>query len=170
MNTRHAVVVTVLGEVTVVASGDAITGLYFPHHWYMPSEASLGTRVAVADDALLDRARAQLGEYLDGGRTVFDLPTATDGDPLQERVWAVLNEIPFGETTTYGAIAERLGNKALAQSVGRAVGHNPISVIVPCHRVVGSDGRLTGYAGGLKRKQTLLELEETDEEESARLF
>jgi methylated-DNA-[protein]-cysteine S-methyltransferase len=170
VNTRHAIVDTALGEVTVVASCDAITGLYFPHHWYMPSDEALGTKVDVQDDTLLSTARTQLTEYLDGDRTSFDLPTATNGDSLQERVWALLHEIPFGETTTYGALAERLGNKALAQAVGQAVGHNPISVIVPCHRVVGSNGKLTGYAGGLKRKQQLLELEEPAAVKSARLF
>ncbi|MFD3520079.1 methylated-DNA--[protein]-cysteine S-methyltransferase [Streptomyces sp. NPDC058653] len=168
--TRHAVVETSLGGLTVVASGDAITGLYFPHHWYLPSEESLGRRVEVQDDALLTRAATQLGEYLDGGRTEFDLPTRTNGDAFQERVWAMLREIPFGATTTYGELAERLGNKALAQSVGQAVGHNPISIIVACHRVVGSNGKLTGFAGGLKRKQRLLEIEEPDAVKEARLF
>lgn len=170
MYTRHAIVDTALGEVTVVASGGALTGLYFPQHWYRPPEETLGAEVDVEDDTLLSEARNQLAEYLDGDRTSFELPTATNGAPLQERVWAMLNEIPFGATTTYGALAERLGNKALAQSVGQAVGHNPISVIVPCHRVVGNNGKLTGYAGGLKRKQLLLALEEPEAEKSARLF
>ncbi|WP_405607833.1 methylated-DNA--[protein]-cysteine S-methyltransferase [Streptomyces sp. NBC_01508] len=167
---RHAVVETSLGGLTVVASGDAITGLYFPHHWYMPSEESLGRRVDVHEDALLARTATQLGEYLDGDRTAFDLPTRTNGDSFQERVWAMLREIPFGETTTYGELAERLGNKALAQSVGQAVGHNPLSIIVACHRVVGSNGKLTGFAGGLKRKQRLLEIEEPETVKEARLF
>ncbi|QHY99898.1 Methylated-DNA--protein-cysteine methyltransferase [Streptomyces sp. S4.7] len=166
----HAVVETSLGGLTVVASGGAITGLYFPHHWYMPSGASLGRRVDVQEDTLLTEAAAQLGEYLDGERTAFDLPTRTDGDAFQERVWAMLREIPFGETTTYGELAERLGNKALAQSVGQAVGHNPISIIVACHRVVGSNGKLTGFAGGLERKQRLLEIEEPRTVKEARLF
>lgn len=169
-DTRHAVVDTSIGELTVVAADDAITGLYFPHHWYMPSRESLGRRADVADDALLSRAAAQLAEYLAGKRTAFDLPTRTNGDAFQEQVWALLREIPFGETTTYGELAERLGNKALAQSVGQAVGHNPLSIIVACHRVVGSDGKLTGFAGGLKRKQRLLEIEEPEAVREARLF
>ncbi|MFC8077503.1 methylated-DNA--[protein]-cysteine S-methyltransferase [Streptomyces sp. NPDC057307] len=169
-DTRHAIVETSLGGLTVVASGDAITGLYFPHHWYMPSDASLGRRVDVQDDALLTLAATQLAEYLDGDRTTFDLPTRTNGDAFQERVWAMLREIPFGETTTYGELAERLGNKSLAQSVGQAVGHNPLSIIVACHRVVGSNGKLTGFAGGLKRKQRLLEIEEPTTVKEARLF
>ncbi|MFB8348935.1 methylated-DNA--[protein]-cysteine S-methyltransferase [Streptomyces niveus] len=167
---RHAVVETSLGGLTVVASGGAITGLYFPHHWYMPSDASLGRRVDVHEDPLITQAAAQLGEYLDGERTAFDLPTRTNGDAFQERVWAMLREIPFGATTTYGELAERLGNKALAQSVGQAVGHNPISIIVACHRVVGSNGKLTGFAGGLARKQRLLEIEEPRTVKEARLF
>ncbi len=170
MNTRHAIVDTSLGGLIVVASQDAIVGLYFPQHWYMPPEESLGRRVDHRGDPLLAAAATQLAEYLDGDRTSFDLPTATHGDPFQERVWAMLREIPFGETTTYGALAERLGNKALAQSVGQAVGHNPISIIVACHRVVGSDGKLTGFAGGLARKRRLLELEESESTRSARLF
>lgn len=167
---RHAVVETSLGGLTVVASGGAITGLYFPHHWYMPPGSSLGRRVEVGEDALISRAATQLGEYLDGDRTAFDLPTRTNGDAFQERVWAMLREIPFGETTTYGELAERLGNKALAQSVGQAVGHNPISIVVACHRVVGSNGKLTGFAGGLERKQRLLEIEEPSAVKESRLF
>ncbi|MGW1996271.1 methylated-DNA--[protein]-cysteine S-methyltransferase [Embleya sp. NPDC001921] len=170
MNTRHAIVDTTLGGLIVVAARDAVVGLYFPHHWYMPPEESLGVRVEHRDDPLLAAAATQLTEYLAGERTSFDLPLATHGDPFQERVWAMLREIPFGETTTYGALAERLGNRALAQSVGQAVGHNPISIIVACHRVVGSDGKLTGFAGGLERKRRLLDLEESESTKAARLF
>jgi len=170
MDVRHAIVDTVLGDVTLVASDDAIVGLYFSHHWYLPTADSLGVQVEVSGDELLQTAWVQLREYLNGDRTSFELKTATNGDPFQERVWAMLNEIPIGETTTYGDLAERLGDKALAQSVGQAVGHNPISIVVPCHRVVGKDGKLTGYAGGLKRKQFLLELEEPALVKSGKLF
>ncbi len=170
MWTRHAIVGTRLGEITIAASDDAIVGLYFPQHWYLPPEGSLGPRVDAGDDVLLETARAQLEEYLDGTRTSFELPIATAGSPFQERVWAMLREIPFGETTTYGDLAEELGDKALAQMVGQAVGHNPISIIIPCHRVVGSTGKLTGYAGGLERKQLLLELEEPALAKAEKLF
>ncbi|GAA1618148.1 hypothetical protein GCM10009744_00900 [Kribbella alba] len=85
-------------------------------------------------------------------------------------MWALLDEIPFGETTTYGELAERLGDQTLAQQVGKAVGQNPLSIVVPCHRVVGKDGKLTGYAGGLKRKQFLLDLEEPATVKAGRLF
>lgn len=170
MHTRHALVGTPLGELTVVASGNALVGVYFPHHRYPPAPGSIGPRAGIREDALLAAAAAQLAEYLGGDRTSFDLPTATHGDAFQERVWAMLREIPYGATTTYGELAERLGNRALAQSVGQAVGHNPLSVIVACHRVVGSDGKLTGFAGGLARKRFLLELEEPESAKAARLF
>ena len=160
MRTRHAVTATRLGEVTLVAGGDALTGLYFPHHWYRPSQATFGDRVGLSTDRLLSKAATQLDEYLDGSRRAFDLRTATRGDAFQERVWESLKGIPFGETRTYGALADALGDPTLAQSVGQAVGRNPLCVIIPCHRVVGRDGGLTGYAGGLPRKRFLLGLEE----------
>ena len=168
--TRHARIGTILGELTLVASDEAVVGLYFPQHWYLPPKGSIGSEVDACGDAVLETARVQVEEYLDGSRTAFDLPLASAGNPLQERVWAMLREIPFGETTTYGDLAEKLGDKALAQPVGQAVGHNPISIIIPCHRVVGSTGRLTGYAGGLERKQFLLELEEPALAKADRLF
>jgi methylated-DNA-[protein]-cysteine S-methyltransferase len=170
MNTRHAIIGTVLGDLTVVAADDTIVGLYFAHHWTRPSRDSFGPQVDARDDALLGTARTQLAEYLSGERTSFELPTAASGDAFQQRVWAMLEEIPFGETMTYGDLAERLGDKSLAQSVGQAVGHNPLSIIVPCHRVVGKDGKLTGYAGGLKRKQFLLDLEEPALVKAGKLF
>lgn len=154
MNTRHAIVSTVLGEITLVAADDAVVGLYFAHHWTRPSRDGFGPQAD--DDALLGRARTQLAEYLSGERTSFDLPTAASGDPFERRVWAMLREIPFGETATYGELAGRLGDSSLAWAVGQAVGRNPLCIIVPCHRVVGKDGKLTGYAGGLQRKRFLL--------------
>jgi methylated-DNA-[protein]-cysteine S-methyltransferase len=170
MNNRHAVVETELGELTLVASDGALTGLYFPHHWIRPERAQLGEEVAVDTDVLLSEADRQLKQYLAGERTTFELPIALSGDEFQQQVWALLDEIPFGETTTYGELAERLGDKSLAQEVGQAVGHNPVSIIVPCHRVVGKNGKLTGYAGGLKRKQKLLDLEEPEAVRAERLF
>ena len=169
-DTRHTLVDTVLGAVTVVVSDGAVVGVYFPHHWYLPPADTIGPRVEAEGDALFEAVRTQLTEYLAGDRTEFDLPTATHGNPLQEQVWAILREIPYGATTTYGEIAERLGDRALAQAVGQANGHNPLSIIVPCHRVVGKDGKLTGYAGGLDRKRFLLELEEPGPVKAARLF
>ncbi|WP_098010719.1 methylated-DNA--[protein]-cysteine S-methyltransferase [Streptomyces sp. sk226] len=170
MNTKYAVVVTGLGPVTIVASGDAVTGLYFAHHVRRPAQETFGTEVPLESDTLLTEAAAQLGDYLGGRRRGFDLPFAAAGNEFQRRVWAVVAAIPFGETRTYGAIAEQLGDKALAQQVGQAVGANPLCVFVPCHRVVGAGGSLTGYAGGLKRKRALLELEEPVQAAAGRLF
>ena len=170
MNTRHTVVDTTLGSITIVAGGDAITGLYFRHHIRRPAEEIFGPEVGVENDPLLADAATQLHEYLNGGRHDFDLRFDAAGDAFQHAVWSMVAGIPFGETTTYGAIAQRLGDKSLSFRVGQAVGANPLCIFVPCHRVVGSNGKLTGYAGGLKRKQTLLELEEPAQVSARRLF
>lgn len=170
MNTRHAIVDTPIGDLTIVASDVAVTGVYFPHHWHQPSRTAMGTHVDVAGDPLLQEAASQLTEYLRGERRSFHLPTAASGDAFQHRVWALLREIPFGETTSYGEIAERLGGSDLARAVGRANATNPLSIIVPCHRVVGKDGSLTGYAGGLERKRFLLGLESAPVVSAGRLF
>jgi methylated-DNA-[protein]-cysteine S-methyltransferase len=170
MNTRHAVIDSPLGELTLVADDDALTGVYFRHHWHRPAEDTFGPRVDAESDAVLARAAAQLTDYLAGDRHGFDLPVRLHGDEAQHRVWNLLTTIPYGETVTYGELAAALADGTTAQEVGQAVGRNPLSVIVPCHRVVGRNGQLTGYAGGLKRKQFLLELEEPSEVKAARLF
>lgn len=170
MSRRHATLTTPLGDLLVVADGDALTGLFFPSHWHPPAAGSIGVEVDAETDALVVRLGEELAEYVDGRRTEFDLPTAADGDAFEHAVWAMLREIPFGQTTTYGALAERLGDRNLARRVGYAVGHNPISILVPCHRVVGADGSLTGYAGGLERKRFLLELEGAEVVAQRRLF
>ena len=159
MSTRHAVVDTALGRLTLVADGDAISGVYFAHHWHRPAERSFGLLVSETEDALLDAARRQLVEYFAGERTAFDLPLSDAGDDFDRSVWALIDDVPYGHTTTYGGLAAALGDRRLAYEVGQAVGRNPICVIRPCHRVVGKDGSLTGYAGGLRRKRQLLELE-----------
>lgn len=156
---RHAQVETALGELTLVAEEDALTGLYFPGHWHLPATSAFGVGVEATADEVFVRTKIELDDYLAGERQTFDVPTRTRGDEFSERVWAMLKEIPHGTTTTYGALAERLGNRRLARRVGQAVGRNPISVLIPCHRVIGADGSLAGYAGGLERKQWLLELE-----------
>jgi methylated-DNA-[protein]-cysteine S-methyltransferase len=102
---------------------------------------------------------AQLREYFAGKRVAFDLALALDGTPFERRVWSALTEIPYGETCSYGELARRLDQPSAARAVGLANGRNPIAVIVPCHRVIGADGTLTGYGGGLERKRILLELE-----------
>lgn len=166
MSTKHTVVDSPVGELTVVATDDGLTGLYFDGHQRGPDRASLGERT---EDGFAD-VRRQLAEYFAGDRTEFDLPLAPRGDDFQQRVWALLREIPYGETRTYGDLARRLGDRSLAQAVGNANGRNPISVIVPCHRVIGADGSLTGYAGGLDRKRFLLALEEPPADDAGRLF
>jgi methylated-DNA-[protein]-cysteine S-methyltransferase len=170
MYTRHTLIETTLGEVTLVATGEALVGLYFGQHWYRPAQECFGASVTDGADRLLSEAADQLREYLNGDRTGFDLRIATSGDVFEERVWHLVKQIPRGETTTYGELAEKLGDKSQAQLVGKAVGRNPLCVIIPCHRVVGADGRLTGYAGGLRRKQHLLDLEEPITVKADRLF
>jgi methylated-DNA-[protein]-cysteine S-methyltransferase len=155
MSTTHTTIDSPLGELILVAEDETLSGVYFPGHWTRPDPATFGER----SDRRLEGVERQLAEYFAGERTSFELPTAVTGSTFQRQVWALLDEIPYGRTTTYGEIARELGGPALARKVGNAVGHNPLSVIVPCHRVVGSDGKLTGYAGGLERKRFLLELE-----------
>lgn len=112
-------------------------------------------------DPLLDRAQQQLMAYFAGDLTEFDLPLASEGSEFQRKVWAELQRIPYGETASYGDIARRLGYETgISRAVGAANGANPIPIIVPCHRVIGSDGTLTGYAGGIERKKVLLDLEQ----------
>ncbi|MBN7815575.1 methylated-DNA--[protein]-cysteine S-methyltransferase [Algoriphagus pacificus] len=101
----------------------------------------------------------QLEEYFSGKRKVFDLPLQLKGTDFQKSVWEAVNEIPYGQTTTYMKLSQKLGNPAAIRAVGAAIGANPVLVILPCHRIIGTNGQLTGYAGGLKRKQALLELE-----------
>jgi methylated-DNA-[protein]-cysteine S-methyltransferase len=155
MSTRHTILASPLGDLTVVRDDDGITGVYFPHHWTRPDPATFGPRV----DGGFEDVAAQLGEFLAGERRTFDLPLHPAGPPDQRRVWDLIAAIPYGGTSTYGELARRLGDGTTAQEVGAAVGANPLSILVACHRVVGSDGKLTGYAGGLDRKRHLLDLE-----------
>ena len=155
---RHTVTTTDLGDITLVARGDTIEGLYFPRHWYKPDPATFGPRV----DAGFDDVIRELREYLGGRRRRFSVPVRADGDVLQRRVWDLISEIPYGATTSYGALAAELEADADARRVGAMVGRNPLAILIPCHRVVGSTGSLTGYAGGLARKRFLLDLEQTN--------
>lgn len=117
-----------------------------------------------APSAVLEEAQRQLGEYFCGERQRFDLPIRLKGTAFQQSVWRALLEIPYGETTTYGEIARRIGREKACRAVGMANHRNPISIIVPCHRVIGADGSLTGYGGGLTIKEGLLALERTEKE------
>jgi methylated-DNA-[protein]-cysteine S-methyltransferase len=170
MNTRHAVIDSPLGELTLLADGGALIGLYFRNHWYRPPTGAFGLRVDACNDTLLRETSAQLSEFFVGGRAEFDLPTELRGDERQRRVWDRLTTIPYGDTVTYGKLAEELADGSTPQEVGAVVGRNPLSVLVPCHRVVGKNGKLTGYAGGIERKKFLLDLEEPAEVRAARLF
>src|SRR4051812_18279368 len=136
LNHRHAVIPGPIGEVTLVASEETLIGVYFPGHWTKPNARDFGPRVPAASDPLLSSTEHQLREYLDGRRDAFDLPTRTSGDAFQEQVWSLVKPIPYGTTITYGEIAKMLGDAALARDVGQAVGHNPLAMVVPCHRVV----------------------------------
>ncbi len=171
MSTRHAILTTrEIDDVILVATDAAITGIYYPQHWTKPDRSTFGEQVELSSDPVLSEAADQLQQYLRGERTTFDFPTAVHGNPFEERVWALLDRVGFGETATYGELAEQLGDRRLARMVGRAVGHNPLSIVVGCHRVVGRDGKLTGYAGGLQRKEFLLELELPARVRAGRLF
>jgi methylated-DNA-[protein]-cysteine S-methyltransferase len=156
VTTTHTVAGSPIGELTLVADDGCLTGIYFRHHWYRPDPAGFGVRA----DAGFGEVTRQLGEYFAGKRECFDLPVDARGDEFQRRVWDLVARIPYGQTASYGALARQLGQGVLAKDVGAAVGRNPLCVIVPCHRVIGTDGRLTGYAGGLARKRFLLDLEQ----------
>lgn len=130
----------------------------------------MGPRVDAESDELLANAEAQLIDYLAGRRHGFNLPTRLHGDEAQQRLWHLLSTVPYGETITYGELAAAVADGTTAREVGQAVGRNPLSIVIPCHRVVGKNSQLTGYAGGPKRKQLLLELEEPSEAKAARLF
>ena len=166
MSAAHSTATSPLGELTLVAEAGILTGLYFPHHWYAPHPATFGERT---DDGFTE-VKEQLAEYFAGQRQHFDLPARAVGDEFQRAVWDLIAAIPYGETTTYGDLARALGGPVLAKDVGAAVGRNPLSIVVPCHRVVGKDGKLTGYAGGLRRKRYLLDLEQANMREPATLF
>lgn len=155
LTAQHTVLGTPIGALTVVRAGDLLTGLYFPHHWYKPDPVTFGPR----NDRGFEEVACQLEEYLAGSRTLFDLPLEPRGTEFQLRVWELITQVPYGQTTTYGDLARRLGGHENAQEVGAAVGRNPLCIVIPCHRVIGSTGKLTGYAGGLERKRALLQIE-----------
>lgn len=158
-----------IGPLTVIAHGTAIVAIRWDtetddHHpdARNPVDRTLPDDIVdvdPADHAVLALAVAQLGEYFDGTRTEFDLPLDPDGTAFQRDAWHELERIPFGETITYGEQAIRLGDKKKTRAVGSANGKNPIPIVVPCHRVVGANGHLTGFAGGLDTKAWLLDHE-----------
>ena len=153
--TLFTIIASPVGPLTLVGEGDDITGLYF----------ETGSSVAaprpgwLRDDRRLRAAATQLAEYFAGKRTRFELALAPRGTAFQKSVWAALVNIPFGQTATYGDIARAIGKPTASRAVGGANHRNPLSIIIPCHRVIGTDGGMTGYGGELYRKRLLLELE-----------
>jgi len=152
--TRHR---TPLGPVRLVARGGKLAGLYFDGQKYDAREGPDWREAP--DDPLLREAARQLDAYFAGERTRFDLALAPDGTPFQRRVWRAIAAVPSGATITYGELAKRVGSPSAVRAAGAATGRNPLSIVVPCHRILGAGGALTGYAGGLDRKRALLALE-----------
>lgn len=154
---HYSLMQTAVGELLLVAEDGVLRGIYMEQHKRGPVIGEQWSR----DDDALRMASAQLEEYFAGARKQFDLPLGARGTPFQEKVWAALAAIPYGSTITYQELARAIGVPKSVRAVGAAVGRNPVSIIIPCHRVVGTDGSLTGYAGGTQRKRWLLEFERT---------
>ncbi len=152
---QHALVDSPVGILTLIGDDTALTGLWMTEQRHQQSDAPPGLR---RDDAF-PAAQEQLTAYFTGQLTEFDLPLAPAGTAFQQQVWSALRTIPYGHTVTYGTIAADVGQPHASRAVGLANGRNPIGIIVPCHRVVGADGRLVGYGGGLPRKRWLLDHE-----------
>ena len=151
MSLTHRPVTTPIGELRLVATGDALVGVYHP-----TSDGAALDGPPDADHPVLDQAERELSEYFAGSRERFEVPLAPRGTPFQQAVWDALRAMPFGTTCSYGDLARQIGRPRAVRAVGAANGANPLSVIVPCHRVIGADGKLTGYAGGLPAKRWLL--------------
>lgn len=147
-----------IGRLHLWTRGDALAGIYFTEHKGAPAAATPSAPAHPAHPALAAACR-QLTEYFAGERRAFDLPVDAQGTAFQRAVWRALAEIPFGATITYAALARAIGQPSAVRAVGAANGRNPLSIIVPCHRVIGSDGTLTGYAGGVMNKRWLLDHE-----------
>jgi len=152
----HTVVNSPVGPLTLVAADGALAGLYMDEQRHRPEPETLGEPDTGRARDLFAEVSSQLEQYFDGDRTEFDLTLALDGTAFQRRVWAALQDIPYGQTLSYGQLADQIGQPSAARAVGLANGKNPIGIIVPCHRVVGADGSLTGYGGGIERKHYLL--------------
>ena len=146
-----------VGALKLVASENGLAAILWEND--NPKRVRLGALAASPGHPVLRRVERELGEYFAGERTAFDVPLDPVGTDFQKQVWAALLTIPYGETRSYGDLARQLGNPKASRAVGAANGRNPISIITPCHRAIGSDGALTGFAGGLEAKRYLLSLE-----------
>ena len=146
-----------VGKLKLVASANALVAVLWERE--RPNRVKLDTATLAPQQPILLETERQLREYFSGARTDFDLPLQPDGSEFQKKVWRALREIPFGQTRSYRDLAKAIGSSKAARAVGAANGKNPLSIIVPCHRVVGADGSLTGFAGGVETKAALLALE-----------
>lgn len=156
MNRRvHTVIDSPIDPITLVAEDGLLCGLFMSTHKGRPDDEMFGDR----DHSAFAQVIEELGEYFSGDRKEFTVPLAPVGNEFQKLVWNALRTIPYGETASYGEIAKRIGRPGAARVVGMTNGQNPISIVVPCHRVIGANGKLVGYGGGLERKKFLLELE-----------
>jgi methylated-DNA-[protein]-cysteine S-methyltransferase len=153
VSATYTTVASPLGELLLTAGDGTLTGLFMPAEKHEPPAG------AVRDEAAFAAARRQLEQYFARERHAFDLPVAPPGTAFQQRVWGELQRIGYGETISYAELAARIGRPTAIRAAGAANGANPISILIPCHRVIGSDGSLTGYGGGLEAKRLLLELE-----------
>jgi methylated-DNA-[protein]-cysteine S-methyltransferase len=151
---RYRTIESPIGYLTLAGSGSALTNLRMVDQTYEPDRADWSPDPRAFDDAV-----EQLSAYFAGELTAFDIRLELHGTEFQRRVWKALLTIPYGETRSYGEIADQIGAPGSARAVGWANGHNPIAIVVPCHRVIGANGSLTGFGGGLDRKRTLLDLE-----------
>jgi methylated-DNA-[protein]-cysteine S-methyltransferase len=151
----YTTVTSPIGELLLVGDGQSLQGIYM-QDGRKPMRIDAGWKRVASPFAHVE---AQLREYFDGQRVAFEIPLVLHGTTFERRVWHALQEIPYGETISYGVLARRIGQPSASRAVGLANGRNPISVIVPCHRVIGANGSLTGYGGGIERKRLLLELE-----------
>ncbi|MFI8275379.1 methylated-DNA--[protein]-cysteine S-methyltransferase [Streptomyces sp. NPDC085929] len=158
---QHAVVESPYGPLTLVATGGVLSGLYMTGQRHRPAEESFGERVAATEDPFPEVVR-QLAAYFAGELTEFDVPVRLEGTAFQRSVWDQLVRIPYGETWSYGKLAAKLGKPNASRAVGLANGKNPVGIIVPCHRVIGASGSMTGYGGGVERKVRLLSFEAGD--------
>jgi methylated-DNA-[protein]-cysteine S-methyltransferase len=152
---RYRIIESPVGDITIAGDDDAVTALRMDDH----APPQPGRERGARDDRAFQNVVDQLDAYFAGELTDFDVTLRLEGTEFQRRVWAGLLEIPYGETESYGGLAARIGRPTASRAVGLANGRNPVAIIVPCHRVIGSNGALTGYAGGLDRKRTLLDLE-----------
>jgi len=156
---RRCTVDSPIGMLVLIADDHGLSHILFPAHSLRDLGLSADSVPELPDDPILRSAAEQLAQYFDGTRTEFDLPLHVDGNPFEIDVWFAMRSIPYGDTISYGEQSDIAGHPGAFQAVGAANGRNPLPIVVPCHRVIGSDGSLVGFGGGLETKRFLLELE-----------